>query len=379
VNKDEAMKLDTIHKIGGSKNNYCAEFDYKADMEMATYQLYMDNTQNVGKSAFSIWLKDNTPKDPKSETDYPKEEDVTAEMTIQLTMDTGEWYRYVIDKVTKEWHNYTIAFSDFELNNEDSLFDEPNPLSSEHIIHLAFGFKYLYYNSKGEHTPLYSIANPVYLDEIYFTNATASSIMEIGGTIKPDADDPNKITVETMEDYANTEEIFDLWSYGSERDYNDISLSNEVSSLGGNHSIKMHYKGSDSVSYVRSTLFASNVLAKGISLDIKGDGKATVYLNLNWRVGNTLFKMRYCYNKAATVTDYLKGVSANWTHYELGFALFKDVNGSTKALSQKDAKDIESISFGIVNSDGTASDIYVDNIRLINPNGYSTNSRSVIA
>ena len=378
VNKDEAMKLDNIHKIGGNTNKYCAEFDYKADMEMATYQLYMDNSANVGKTAFSIWLKDNTPKDPKADSSLD-ENNVTAEMTIQLTMDTDEWYRYVIDKVEKEWHNYTIAFSDFVLNNGESLFDEPNPLSSEHIIHLAFGFKYLYYDASGNHIPLYSIANPVYLDEIYFTNATASSTSEIPGTIKPDQGDEGTVTVETMEGYSDNAEIFGYWSYGSEREYNLFSLDNEVSSQGGTHSIKMHYKGSESVSYVRSTVFSKTVLAKGISLDIKGDDKATVYLNLNLRIGSTVYKMRYCYSKAATVTDRLKSVPSTWTHYEFGFDLFKDVNNTPRKLSQNDAKNIESISFGIVNDDGTESDIYVDNIKLISPSSYSVNTKTVIA
>ena len=366
VNKDEAMKLDTIHKAGGSRNTYCGEFDYKADMEMAVYQLYMDASAVKGKNAFSIWLKDATPKSDDAVVSYLDANDVAAEMTIQLTMDTGEWYRYVIDKVNKEWSKYTIAFSDFTLNNEADLFDEPNPLSSEHIIHMAFGFKYLYYDQQGNHYPTYAIANPVYLDEIYFVNASASSIEEISGTIKEDKDDPNKITIETMESYAANEDIFDYWSYGNEREYNEMALSSVVSSNGGAKSLRMHYKGSDSVSYGRATPFASTVTAKGFSVDIKGDNKATVYINLNWRSGNTLYKMRYTLN--------LKNAGDGWNHYELGFTNFKDINGSTKSLAQADAKAIESISFGIVNNDSSASDIYIDNMRLLKNVGYSANT-----
>ena len=369
VNKDEAMKLDTIHKAGGSKNPYCAEFDYKADMEMAVYQLYMDTSAVKGKNAFSIWLKDATPKSEAAQVSYLDPNDVAAEMTIQLTMDTGEWYRYIIPKLNKEWTKYTIAFSDFRLDNEDSLFDEPKPLSSDHIIHMAFGFKYLYYTQDGTHYPTYAIANPVYLDEIYFVNADASSQEEISGTIKPDADG-NKVTVETMENYATTDDIFDFWSYATEREYNEMALATDVSSQGGAKSLRMHYKGYDSVSYSRNTPFANDVTAKGVSIDIKGDGKATVYLNLNWRSGNTLYKMRY--------TISLSGQTA-WTHYELGFTLFKDVNGSTKSLSQSDAKAIESISFGIVNQDSTASDIYIDNLCLLRNCGYSVNTATLIA
>ncbi len=369
VNKDEAMKLDTIHKAGGSTNTYCAEFDYKADMEMATYQIYLD-TKNVDPSlnAFSIWLKDASVKFDDPAVAYLDEKDIAAEMTIQLTMDTGEWYRYVIDKVEKEWHKYTIKFDDFALNNGDTLFDKPNPLNVNHIIHMAFGFKYLYYDQQGNHHPTYAIANPVYLDEIYFKNAAETSIVEISGTIKEDTDDPNKITIETMEGYDRDADIFEYWSYATERDYNEMALATDVSSIGGAKSLRMHYKGYESISYSRATQFANTITAKGFSIDVKGDGKATVYLNLNWRSGTTLMKMRFTLSNLPTV----------WTHYEIGFELFKDVNGSSKTISANYAKNIESVSFGIVNSDYSNSDIYVDNLRLLKNIGYTTNTRTTI-
>ena len=378
VNKDEAMKLDTIHKVGGNANTYCAEFDYKADMEQAVYQIYLKPELCVGKTAFQIWLKDASVKATNvPAVAYLDEDDVTAEMTIQLTMDTGEWYRYTIDKVAKEWTNYTLAFKDFELFNEESLIDDPHPLASEHVIHMAFGFKYLYYDQQGIHRPTYAIANPVYLDEIYFTNAIETSITELGGVIKPDADDETRITVENMESYTLNDEIFENWSYGNGVDYNLVSLDNEVSSEGGNHSIKMHYKGATSVSYVRNTPFARNVRAKAVVLDIKGDGKATVYVNINWRMGNSLLKMRAYYNQP-TVQNNLKNVPNVWTRYVLGFSLFKDVGGTNNTLIAENAREIESISFGIVNGDSSASDIYIDNVRLLTTPAYSTNTMATI-
>ena len=384
VNKDEAMKLDNLHKAGGHKNPYCAEFDYKADMEMATYQLYMNPLAAAGKTAFSIWLKDATPNVPTDNPNYSmynlKDEDVAAEMTIQLTMDTGEWYRYVIDKVAKEWTNYTLAFNDMMvrdadgnithngwfLENEASLFDDPNPLSSEHIIHMAFGFKYLFYDKNGEHRATYAIANPVYVDEIYFTDATETSVVEMDTTIKEDPDNPGVTTIETMESCLSDEDVFDYWSYGTDKEYNNMSLSNDVSSQGGEKSLKMHYQGSDSVSYGRVTQFAKSVTAKGICLDIKGDGVAKVYVNLNWRQGATLYKMRFEITVAAN----------KWTHYEIGFSNFTDINGSAKTITANTAREIESISFGIVNSESKeselyASDIYIDNIRFLNDITYS--------
>ena len=386
VNKDEAMKLDKNHRVISKDNKYCGEFDYKADMEMAQYQLYLDSKAVVGKNAFSIWLKDASIKfDNDAAVSYLNEDDIKAELTIQLTMDSGEWYRYIIPAVEKEWTNYTLAFDDLMVRDEetdevlhngwfvdnaDSIINGVQPLSSEHIIHIGFGFKYLYYDQQGNHHPTYAIANPVYLDNVCFTNASETTVEEIASTIKEDVDDPNKVTVETMEDYDTTDEIFDYWSYGSDKSYNSITLDNEVSSQGGNHSIKMHYKGSDSVSYARATQFARSVTAKGVCLDIKGDAKATVYLNLNWRVSSSsLLKMRLAINMMNNV----------WMHYELGFDLFKDVNGSSNSIASADAKNIESISFGIVNTDGSESDIYVDNIRLLKNIGYNTNTKKVIS
>ena len=161
-----------------------------------------------------------------------------------------------------------------------------------------------------------------------------------------------------MEAYENSDAIFGWWSYGSVKEYNLMELSDDVSSEGGTQSIKMHYQGSDSISYYRATLFARSVQARGISLDIKGDGKCIIYLNLNWRNGSTLYKLRY----------EIRNVPTTWTHYELGVSLFKDINGSNKTVSLDTAKNIESISFGIVNGDSSASDIYVDNMRLIKDN-----------
>jgi hypothetical protein len=233
---------------------------------------------------------------------------------------------------------------------------------------MAFGFKYLYYDQLGNHHPTYAIANPVYLDEIYFKNASETSIVEISGTIKEDTDDPNKITIETMEGYDRDTDIFEYWSYSTERDYNEMALATDVSSIGGSKSLRMHYKGYESISYSRATQFANTITAKGFSIDVKGDGKATVYLNLNWRSGTTLMKMRFTLSNLPTV----------WTHYEIGFELFKDVNGSSKTISANYAKNIESVSFGIVNNDYSSSDIYVDNLRLLKNIGYTTNTRTTI-
>lgn len=368
VNKDESITLDSIHKAGNNSNLYCAEFDYKSDMEQAVYQIYLDTASLKDKYSLSLWLKDAAHKSDDQTFSYLSDEDVAAEMTIQLTLDTGEWYRYTINKIKKEWHNYIIAFKDFELVNASSLFDDPQPLDCSHIIHMAFGFRYLYYDKVGVHHPVYTSANPVYVDEIYFKSNNETSVKEISGTIKEDEDDNNKITIDTFEDYSDDNSIFDNWSYGYNKDYNGLNLSSDVSSIGGNQSLKMHYKGSDSISYIRNTQFANSITAKGFTIDIKGDDKATIYINLNWRVGTSLLKMRCTLNN----------VSSNWVHYEIGFELFKDVNGGNKTITMSTAKSIESVSFGIVNNDYSASDIYIDNIRLLKNISYNTNTKTLL-
>ena len=74
----------------------------------------------------------------------------------------------------------------------------------------------------------------------------------------------------------------------------------------------------------------------------------------------------------------LKNVANVWTHYEIGFDNFKDVGNSNKKITQNYTRYIEYISFGIVNSDGTESDIYVDNICLLKNVQYSTNTKQAI-
>ena len=93
--------------------------------EQAVYQIYLDTKEVKDKNALSLWLKDASVKFDNPEVEYLDDDDVAAEMTIQLTLDHGEWYHVVIDKVKKEWHNYTISFDDFELINGNSLYDEP--------------------------------------------------------------------------------------------------------------------------------------------------------------------------------------------------------------------------------------------------------------
>lgn len=362
VNKDEAMKLDTVHKPNIGKNSYCGEFDYKADMEAATYQMNLDTTAVKNKSALQLYLKDAAVK-PSGfpQLDYLKPEQVAAEMTIQLTLDSGEWYRYIIPCVSKDWMNYTIAFKDFFCYNKDSILGDPQPLTSDHIVHIGFAFQYFYKDKDGKGVPTYAIANPMYLDEIYLVDADETSETLLDCTIVEDVPGSGVYTVDTFEKYADDEDMFNNWRYLVDYDYNLMSLSDEVSPLGETKSIKMHYK-EKSVSYGRSTIFSYKAEAKGISLDIKADKIATIYLNLN--IGNA--KQRF------NITPDMYSVSNDWYHYEIGFDNFYTPEGSTGAtINRNTMKNIDMISFGIVNSSWSPSDIYIDNIRMELGIGYT--------
>ncbi|MDY6276422.1 MAG: hypothetical protein SPL75_02955 [Bacilli bacterium] len=372
-NVDEAMKLDTIHKTGGNKNAYCGEFDYKADMQMATYQLYLNTDECVDKNAFKVSFKDASVKASNAAVAYLDPEKVAADLTIQLTLDTGEWYRYHVECLKKEWHVYTICFSDFTLDPGSQHIGEPQPLTSNHIVHIGFGFQYFYYLSDGKTPyPTYAIANPVYLDDIYLTEASETSIVEVDETIKPDPLNPDRVLIDDFESLTTPESVFEYWTYNTTHPANSMTPSDEVHAGGGNKSLSMAYQGSTSVSYGRVTPFHSSVLAKGLSIDIKSDGKATIYINLNWRDGGTLMKMR----RVISPSEYSN--SDGWYHYEFGFNQFTDTSYPGKAIRQTTAVNIETISFGLTGSMSAASKVYIDNICLWNTYAYSRNVISAI-
>lgn len=367
VNKDEAMKLDNIHRAGGYRNSYCAEFDYKADMEAAQYGINLDASAVKDKTAFQMWIKDASKKPDDPAISYLSDDDVAAQLTIQLTLDSGEIYRYTINRLRKEWSIYTVAFTDFELVNRASLIDEPQPLTSEHIIHLGFGFQYFYYDQSGKSHPTYAIANPVYLDEMFFVTSHESTVEEMTSSAI-DTDEDGITRIDSFENYETSEEVFDSWRYATDLEYNGMELSEDVSSIGDKKSLRMKYQGSTSVSYERATPFAKTAKAYGFSMDIKTlNENAEIYINLNIRIGNNLYKLRYTLNKSKYPNP---SDISGWYHLEIGYSLFKDITTSqgTTTISRDDTPSIETISFGIVNKvddEPAASYIFIDNMRLL--------------
>lgn len=351
MNKDEAMILDSLNKVAGNGNKNCCELDYKSDMGMATYSLFIDTTNSKNHNALSLWLKDASFKSDSPKLSYLDE--VNARATIQLSLVSGEFYRYTIDKVLKDWNEYVISFNDFECVNEEEFIDEIKPLSEEYIVNFAIGLDYFYYESNGKAYPVYTASNPVFIDEIKFCNESETTVRELNSELKPDPTNPNICYIEDAENYSSDIDVFDRWSYGNDKDFNNISLSHDVSSNGGNNSLKLQYQYYDSVSYVLSTSFKSTVKSNSICFDVKGDDKATLYFNITLKSGA---KFRYQTNN----------VSRSWKHYEIGFTMFNIVEGSGSLISTS-VPTITKISIGLVkSSDANLSYVYLDNIYMDN-------------
>lgn len=360
-NKDEAMMLETSMKTGGLSNKAAARFEYKSDMGMATYSKFFNTSVNT-HNALSLWLKDGVVIPDNAFADISK---VSTEVTIQLSMVSGEYYQYHISALNKEWREYIISFSDFTCINGDTLLDGATPLVEEKIVNFGIGFQYFFKTASGAPYPIYTSSNPVYIDEIKLVKADSSSVSEIESTLKPSPDNENICYVDDME-YGSNDAIFNRWQYGSEHVANSMTLSNDVSSKGGKTSLEMAYMGSTSVRYVLNTSFSENVKARSLSLDIKGDDKATVYINIYYLSGTTLMQYR------AT----LSAVESSWNRYVLGFSLFQPIDCSG-SISYKNVPSIQKITFGIVGS-STTSSILVDNITLDYSAGYSTNTKTAL-
>ena len=361
-NKDEGIFLLDEERYHAPGNKQAGKFTYKSDMSMATYDIYTD-VKVEGLNAVKFWIKDaSVPNTAVSQFSTFTGDDVAPQVVIQVVHKDGRWYRYVIDKAPRVWTEYVVPFSAFTLYSGRE-YDASEPMVSENIINFAFGMQYFYkykLNVGGVETeiayPLYTQNNPVYMDEIKFVSSSSSNaqIVKLENELHPDS---NKDTLVDNFEYASQEELENRWFVLSERGYENIELSSEVSSEGNAHSMKLDYKkGGDSPAYAVYPTIASDVESKAIILDIKADDVATVYINFYIRAGNnTLHQYR------TTLTS----VSSTWTRYTIGFGTdnFTALNGGP-ALGKTSLQNIQRLTFGIAGSSGGAiSSIYVDNIK----------------
>jgi hypothetical protein len=368
-NKDEFISLDSLKKIG-LNNVYAGKMTYKSDMEAAQYSLPLDVTTE-GVDALSLWLKDASVKNPNAVFDYLGE--ISAECYIALTLDTGELYYYAIPAVARLWSEYVIPYAAFTIS-PTSVGTEP--LTAANIVQFGISFSYSYKTAAGVPQPVYSQNNPVFIDNIKFvdTQSAVAVITAKERAITADAGNSSVATIENAESYNSSEDVLGIWSYGNENPSNNLQLSNDVSSLGQNNSLAMNYESYTSVSYAMPTTMDVSIgevmKPKGLVLDIKGDGKATIYVNIYMLVGSS----------SSQVRKNIIYPAAAWTKYEIGFDQFVDYqNPSSAVVTASTVNYVYKITFGIVNSDYSQSVIYIDNLRLSNAITRSTYAATPIA
>ena len=102
---------------------------------MATYDTYLDVRYNGG-TAVKFWAKDASAKSDGAPLQYLSSSQIAAEMTIQLALLDGRWYRYDLGQLNRTWTEYIINFDDFELFSgiED---DVSAPFISENVVNFA--------------------------------------------------------------------------------------------------------------------------------------------------------------------------------------------------------------------------------------------------
>ena len=367
-NKDEYMALNTANKIGGTSNPYCGQFEYKSDMMEAMYYLPIEASGNF--DGFSIWMKDGSVKPGEAKVDHVTNWSPQVRFLIRLA--TGEIYEYIVNPLPTIWNEYNVNFADFRLTNDDELKVPAVPITAEGITHIGFAFQYYYYDASGRAMPMYSMQNPVYVDNIRLSNNTETGIVTKDKVIVMDG---NLAKFDDFESYSNSDDVMNVWSYGKDFEYQLMELSNEVSSEGGNKSAKMQFKSHDnSPSYGMAPAVSKDVRSRAVRFHLKSDVPATIYFNIYLKIGSTTQQYRATIATAPQV----------WTEYEIGFSIetvdgvknFEVVSGvNTRSLLASDMPLIQKVTFGVVYSgDASAAlyNFYVDNFEFDNSLSYST-------
>lgn len=362
-NKDEGIFVDSTNKYNNGVNQKTGLFYYKSDMGMATYDTYID-VQYEGGNSIKFWAKDASSKSDNASLLYLKKSDVAAKMTIQLALKDGRWYRYTIEKLNKLWTEYVISFDDFELFSGVET-DVSDPFVSQNVVNFAFGVQYFYYTQQGKSFPVYTSKNNVFVDEIKFVKDEATVINALEEELHLD-ESGTTVLIDDME-YASEAALKNRWFGTKGYDYENVHLSNNVSSEGGSHSMQLDYNGYVSPSYATYPVFGDDVTAKALVLDICGDNKATMYINFYIKSGTSAIQYRY------TITL----LESGWHRYAIGFSLFAVVEGTGGSLTTQSFLSLQKMTFGLVDNDGgSVSSVYIDNVKTDNTKalGYYANT-----
>ena len=363
-NKDEYMDLNKSITTGFN-NSACGQFEYKSDMEQALY--YLPITTEGNYTSLSLWLKDASMKSGDGRAGYVTEWSPDTGVYIRLA--TGEIYVYEIKNLDRVWYQYDIPFSSFVLTNEEEVTLPAKEITSTTITHVGVAFQYFYKDANGKGMPLYSISNPVYIDNIYLTNFETARKNTKEKIVK--CDETTKLAdVEDFESYVNDREVYDFWSFGKSFEYQHMELSQDVSSRGGTNSLKLQYvTKKDSPSYYISPAIDPSVEIKTFRFDLKSEIKSTVYLNFYIKSGSSEGQYR------ATLTN----VSNKWTTYIIGFANITDINDPESTFNKNYLAYISRISFGVTSSVLSTEEnsyIYIDNLAF--DGNYDKNTTKVV-
>ena len=362
ANKDEGMFVVKDKIIHGNGNKASGKFTYKSDMSMATYDIYT-NVEAENLNAIKFWIKDasSLSSDSKFKNEDPSFS--SPEVTFQLVFNDGRFYRYTIQKAPRLWTEYVIPFSKFTLYDGPKYLEDP--LLSQNVINFAFGMQYFYkYNGQGY--PVYTQLNPVYFDNIMFTTASDISTSTLEVPLQPDA---NGVTTVDNFEYSNTAEINEFWYPEGGLEFENIELSNDVSTEGGSHSMKLDYKGANSPKYAHYPNMGNNVECKALVVDIKGDGVCTMYINLYFPTSSgDLNQYRYT----------LINPAAGWNRYVIGLGKvnWKGVNVADPTFKSSSMQSLYMLTFGVKNDySNSLSSVYIDNLCFaLNGVDYDTNT-----
>ena len=362
-NKDEYIDLNNLHLVG-ENNVFAGQFKYKSDMFAALYYLPVSVSNSF--SSLSILLKDASVK-PLNNDNVSHIESVNADVVIYVRTNDGQIYHKELKQLDKIWKLYDIPFASFVPDDNKNT----KTIVSTDITHIGLSMQYYYKNKIGMAMPLYTMDNPVYVDDIYLTNKTAYH-EEIKERVISFADDVGLI--DDFESYESASDLNFFWHNAFTHDYQKRELSDNVSVRGGEHSMKLQYKvqnASPSYRIAPYVIFdTSKETCKGFKVSIAAEKQATVYINFYVMVESSSVQFR------ATLTS----VNLEWTEYVIGFD--KLTNESGGKLKMTSPFNVYGITFGMVYNGGTKdelSNIYVDNFYFDKSiDSYSVFDRNVI-
>ena len=342
ANKDEQISLNSASALG--RDTHAARFYYKTDLSDAAYVTHFDSVE--GYSAIEFYARDVSNGSFK------------ATMTVYLIGGPNELYSYELKNIDKEWINYVIPISEFNIT-ADSFGSQH--ITCENITGIALAFKYSFTR------PEYASGSFVSVDKIRFSNATEVAKTELSGKIKMAQDNTKAMISDFDTDNADV-----VWSKKEDTGLSQsevasntaATINTEQTASGEGRSLQLAYKTRMVAPYCAYMVVDSGVTAKGLTLLLKGDGRPDTYVEVIVYVNSKAYKKR------------IDVATSGWNYYSIGFSEFK-YNGTSEGISASSVGEITQIALYIKNyaaSDYYAGTLYLDEIYFDNTITTSTNT-----